>query len=87
MHKVKTCNGVHKITNEKAIAAVDLKWLWEIEDDILGSTNLTLLEFIGHLRDWGCIKNIDIAGLKEEIDSVWDINKHIVKHIAKFRKL
>ena len=44
------------------------------------------LSSLGTSETGGASKYIDIVGLKEEINGMWDINKHIVKHIAKVQK-
>ena len=72
---------------EKAIEAVDSKWIDELDDDLLGFTNQSLQQILAHLRDrGGALDYIDISGLKKERDASWDINEHIVKHITKVQK-
>ena len=51
--EAETCDAVHEALKEKAIEAVDEEWLAEIEDDLLGFTNLSLKEILKHLRDRG----------------------------------
>ena len=87
LHTIETCKAVHEILKEKAIEAVEEEWVAELEDDILGYTNVTLLEILAHLQDrGGQLDYIDITQLKKERDSPWDINVHILKHIAKVQK-
>jgi hypothetical protein len=87
VHQCETCEAVHEILKEKAIDAVDEEWCAELEDDMLGFTNVSLIEILAHLRDrGGKLDYIDIAQLKKERDSAWDTNEHIVKHISKVQK-
>ena len=81
------CDAVHEFLKEKAIKAVDEEWLVELDDDILGFANVSLLQILEHLTNQGGkLDYIDISKLKKERDSGWDTNEHIVKHIVKVQK-
>ena len=45
--------GVINAVKDKIIESVDEEWLEEICDEILGFTNVTPLEMLQHLEDWG----------------------------------
>ena len=81
------CDAVHEFLKEKAIKAIDEEWLVELDDDILGFANVSLLQILEHLTNQGGkLDYIDISKLKKERDSGWDTNEHIVKHIVKVQK-
>ena len=81
------CDAVHEFLKEKAIKAIDEEWLVELDDDILGFANVSLLQILEHLTNQGGkLDYIDISKLKKERDSGWDTNEHIIKHIVKVQK-
>ncbi len=78
---------MHEALKERAIGAVDNKWLIELKDNLLGFINRSLVDILQHLRDCGgSLDYINTNQLKKERDYPWDNNKHIVKNIVKVQK-
>ena len=79
--------SVLNATKVKKIDSLDQEWPEEICNEILGFTNVTPLEMLQHLEDWGGdIDYINIQEMKAERDGPWDTNQHIVTYFSRVER-
>ena len=75
------CTGVKQVMKDFIVDAVDKEWLAEIEDEVMGFTNVTTLEMLKLLeKRGGTIDYIDTKEIKKERDDPWDVNEYVITY-------
>ena len=82
-----TFAGVTNGVKDLIAGAVSSEWLEEIDDDILGFQNVTILNMLEHLESrGGDIDYIDIQEMRKERDAPWNTNEHIVTYFSEVQR-
>ena len=79
--------GVNNAIKDLIIEAVDEEWLEEIEDDVLGFTNVTVQAMIKHLEDrGGTLDYFETQEIKMKRDAPWDGEENVVTYFSRVEK-
>ena len=91
-HKAKiqeheVCAGVTSALKEILVEAVDEEWFEEIEDDLVGFANVSIVDMIDHLKSrGGTLDYFEIQAIKSERDTPWDGNENVVTYFARVER-
>ena len=91
-HKAKiveyeTCAGVIMSIKGMIVDAVDKEWLEGIGDEILGFTNVSIVDMLDHLEArGGKLDYFEIQAIKAELDAPWDGNENVVTYFSRIER-
>ena len=75
------CAGVEQVMKDFIVEAIDDEWLAEIEDEVMGFANMTMIDMLKHLElRGGAMDYVDTKEIKKERDDPWDVNKYVVTY-------
>ena len=81
------CAGVEQVMKDFIVEAIDKELLAEIEDEVMGFANTTMIDMLKHLESrGGAMDYMDTKKIKKEPDVPWDVNKHVVPYFNRVKQ-